>query len=66
MITKIHVVSAAEPSEAQLEIWEAKEKLFKELKIIPEGNRIEYLQNKAKDAIRKFFKNKMVVLQSQI
>lgn len=53
-------------SEAQLEVWEAKEKLFVELKSIPVGKRVEYLQDKAKDAVAKFFKNKTVVLQSQI
>jgi hypothetical protein len=49
---------------AQLEIWEAKEKLFQELTAIPVGKRVEYLQNKAKDAVLKFFKNKMVALQA--
>ncbi|MFH1004841.1 MAG: hypothetical protein V1781_05035 [Bacteroidota bacterium] len=53
-------------SEAQLEVWEAKEKLYEELKNIPAGKRVDYLQKKAKNAMEKFFKNKFVVLQSPI
>jgi len=53
-------------SEAQTEIWEAKEKLYEELKNIPAGKRVDYLQKKAKRALEKFFKNKIVVLQSSV
>ena len=50
-------------SKAQLEIWEAKEKLYEELKNVPVGKRVEFLQEKAKTAMEKFFKNKKVDMQ---
>ena len=50
-------------SKALLEIWEAKEKLYEELKNIPVGKRVELLQEKAKRAMEKFFKNKKVDIQ---
>ena len=50
-------------SKSQLEIWEAKEKLYQELKNVPVGKRVELLQEKAKTAMEKFFKNKKVHIQ---
>lgn len=53
-------------SKAQLEVWEAKDKLYEELKHIPIGKRIEYIQSKVKDTINKYFKNKISNLQAQV
>jgi hypothetical protein len=47
-------------SKSANEIWEAKEKLYEELKNVPVGKRVEFLQEKAKAAMDKFFKNKKV------
>lgn len=52
-------------SKAQLEVWEAKDNLYEELKNIPYAKRIEYLQDKAKKSLAKFFKDKIVSMQSQ-
>jgi hypothetical protein len=51
-------------SKAQTEVWEAKERLYEELKNIPSSERILYLQNKVKDTVEKYFKKKMVKLQA--
>ena len=45
-------------SKSQLEIWDAKERLYEELKNVPVGKRVDFLQEKAKTAMEKFFKNK--------
>ena len=50
-------------SEAQIEVWEAKEKLFEALKNIPEGKKIEFLNQMAKDVIEKYFKGKVVTFK---
>jgi len=50
-------------SEAQIEVWEAKDKLFEELKNIPEGKKIEFLNQMAKDVIEKYFKGKLVTFK---
>lgn len=47
-------------SEAQIEVWEAKEKLYEALKNIPEGKKLEFLNQMAKDVIEKYFKGKVV------
>ena len=51
-------------SDAQKEVWEWKEHLYEDLKNIPEGKRIEYLQNKVKNTIEKFLSNKKVFLHA--
>ena len=53
-------------SKAQLEVWEAKDKLYEELKYIPIGKRIEYIQSKVKNTINKYFKNKISKLQVKV
>lgn len=45
-------------STALTDVWEAKEKLFQEIKNIPVGKRVEYLQEKAKATMEKYFKKK--------
>jgi hypothetical protein len=52
-------------SEAQLEVWEAKEKLYETLKDVPEGKRIELLNQLAEDVIEKYFKGKVVKISLQ-
>jgi vacuolar-type H+-ATPase subunit E/Vma4 len=47
-------------SEAQIEVWEAKEKLYEALKNIPEGKKLEFLNEMAKDVIEKYFNGKVV------
>ena len=47
-------------SEAQIEVWEAKEKLYEALKDIPEGKKLEFLNQMAQDVIEKNFKDKVV------
>jgi len=47
-------------SEAQFEVWEAKEKLYEALKNIPEGKKLEFLNQMAKDVLEKYFKDKIV------
>jgi|OpeIllAssembly_1097287.scaffolds.fasta_scaffold933118_2 hypothetical protein len=47
-------------SDAQIEVWEAKEKLYEALKNIPEGKKLEFLNQMAKDVIEKYFKDKVV------
>lgn len=42
-------------SKAQKEVWEWKDKLYEELKNIPESERIVYLQKKAKEAVEKLY-----------
>ncbi len=49
-------------SKAQIEVWEWKELLYEELKNIPEGKRIEYIQNKVKNTIENFLKKKQANL----
>ncbi|HLG34278.1 MAG TPA: hypothetical protein VI757_05305 [Bacteroidia bacterium] len=45
-------------SKAQLEVWEWKEKLYEELKNIPESKRIGYLIDKVKNTVEKLRKKK--------
>ena len=47
-------------SDAQIEVWEAKEKLYEALKNIPEGKKLEFLNQMAKDVIEKYFEDKVV------
>ena len=47
-------------SEAQIEVWEAKEKLYELLKDIPEGGKIEFLNQMASDVIETYFADKVV------
>ena len=47
-------------SKAQIEVWEAKEKLYEALKNIPDGKKLEFLNNIAMDVIEKYFKGKVV------
>ena len=54
-------------SDAQIEVWEAKEKLYEALKNIPEGKKLEFLNQMAKDVIEKYFKDKVVTfIKAQI
>jgi len=46
----------AKISKAQLEVWEWKEKAFKELEKIPEKERVDYIMNKVKKTIEKIKK----------
>jgi hypothetical protein len=47
-------------SDAQIEVWEAKEKLYEALKNIPEGKKLEFLNQMAQNVIEKYFKGKVV------
>jgi hypothetical protein len=47
-------------SDAQIEVWEAKEKLYEALKDIPEGKKLEFLNQMAQNVIEKYFKGKVV------
>lgn len=47
-------------SDAQIEVWEAKEKLYEALKNIPEGKKLEFLNQMAQNVIEKYFKDKIV------
>lgn len=51
-------------SKAQLEVWEVKEKLYLKLKNIPTGKRVAFLQKKAIRAMKIYFSNKTVALQT--
>jgi vacuolar-type H+-ATPase subunit E/Vma4 len=48
-------------SDAQIEVWEAKEKLYEALKNIPEGKKLEFLNHMAQNTIEKYFKGKVVI-----
>ena len=52
-------------STAQLEVWEWKDRLYEEIKNLNDDKKLEYIQNKVKDTIEKYFKNRKVKLISQ-
>ena len=45
-------------SKAQEEVWEWKEKAFKNLEEIPEKQRVKYISSKTKETIDKIRRNK--------
>jgi hypothetical protein len=47
-------------SEAQIEVWKAKEKLYEAIKDIPFGKRIDFLNKITRDIIEKQFKERVV------
>lgn len=48
-------------SKSQEEVWEWKEKAFKDLEGIPENERVEYIAKKTKDIIEQIKKKKIVL-----
>lgn len=55
----------AKVSKYQEEVWDAKEQLFDETKDLSMDKKLDYLHDKAKSIIEKYFKNKTVQLQIQ-
>ena len=52
-------------SKAQLEVWEWKNNLYEEIKHLDDDKKLAYIQNKVKDTIEKYFKDRKVKLISQ-
>ena len=50
----------AKISKAQIEVWEWKENLYKELKSIPRSEKLKYIRNKIKITAERFKKEKSV------
>ena len=48
----------AKISKAQLEVWECKERLSKELMSVPENKRVDYILNKVKKTVERIKKKK--------
>lgn len=42
-------------SKSQIEVWEWKENLYEEIKNIPKGKKLDYLNKKHKESIESFF-----------
>ena len=53
-------------SKAQLEVWNWKENLYKELKNVPKNEILAYIKNKVKDTINQIRKKKDYVKQNGI
>jgi len=50
-------------SKAQLEVWEWKEKAYEEIKDLPLGERINYIQKKGQALMDKYFPDNNIVAE---
>ena len=51
-------------SKAQIEVWEWKEHLYEQMKNLKDDQKLEYIHNKVKDTIEKYFKHRKKIIIS--